>query len=169
MKRALDILTPLPIEGSKKFLMPRSKGLGNNKIEKILYKREDEKYPRDGSGRVSPILSMPDVHKQTMLSYVGLQLFTYILDNRLSSTFIKKYKSGEIQNQKIPPFGDKETDDALNFFAKILDLDKEKISQVEDGQPFRLDLFDNISKIMEDPDDTLIQNLKMGVHMGEKS
>ena len=66
-----DRVNNLPLDDAARL---RIKGLIQNQ-EKILFVREDSKQPRDGAGRSSPILSSPQVHEQSNLSYIGLQLF----------------------------------------------------------------------------------------------
>ena len=123
---------PVKIEGSSKVRMPRSVGLNNDIQPKIMYVREDAKMPRDGSGRISPILNVPGVHEQSDLSYVGLKLFTHIVDKKLATQFLEKYKNGDIKKKKLPPFSKKQNADAFNIFCEVLNLDPKEVQNIDD-------------------------------------
>ena len=165
--KAVDISVPTKVLGSKKVLMPREKGLTRDNMTRQLYCREDEKHPRDGAGRVSPVLSVPEVHVHNKLGYVGRKLYSMVLEKKWASKFLKKLADGSIKNDKLPPFDEEDVDCVLRMVCSELGYDYEKMKVIDPDQPFRLNLFESLIKEFDDPDSELIPELRKGVHMGD--
>ena len=87
MLGAVSLTSPIPIPGSKAYIMPRTKKCVGDAEQ--LYYRDDQKVPRDGAGRGSSTISIPDSYDHTKLFCVGLDLYKLVIKKRPTGKFLK--------------------------------------------------------------------------------